>query len=77
MINELRPFIAIFVIRFRSVGVVIYVLLSGISPFLDESLYETCSNIVRRDFCFPDEYFCGVSGDAKDFISALLVFDSA
>jgi triple functional domain protein len=62
---------------YRSVGVVVYVMLSGISPFLDESLDETCSNIVRRDFCFPDEYFCGVSGDAKDFISALLVFDAA
>jgi serine/threonine protein kinase len=60
-----------------SVGVVVYVILSGVSPFLDESLDETCSNIVRRDFCFPDEYFSGVSGDAKDFISMLLVFDVA
>ena len=52
-----------------------YVSLSGVSPFLDDSLDETCSNIVRRDFCFPHEYFSGISGDAKDFISMLLVFD--
>ena len=56
-----------------SVGVVLYVLLSGVSPFLDESVEETCSNIIRRDFCFPDEYFAGVSDAAKDFIGALLV----
>jgi len=59
----------------RSIGVVVYVILSGVSPFLDDSLDETCSNIVRRDFCFPHEYFSGISGDAKDFISMLLVFD--
>ena len=53
----------------------VYVVLSGVSPFLDDSLDETCSNIVRRDFCFPHEYFSGISGDAKDFISMLLVFD--
>jgi len=61
--------------RCRSIGVVVYVVLSGVSPFLDDSLDETCSNIVRRDFCFPHEYFSGISGDAKDFISMLLVFD--
>jgi len=54
---------------------VVYVTVSGVSPFLDDSLDETCSNIVRRDFCFPHEYFSGISGDAKDFISMLLVFD--
>jgi len=54
---------------------VVYVIVSGVSPFLDDSLDETCSNIVRRDFCFPHEYFSGISGDAKDFISMLLVFD--
>jgi len=51
------------------------VIVSGVSPFLDDSLDETCSNIIRRDFCFPHEYFSGVSGDAKDFISMLLVSD--
>uniref|UniRef100_A0AAR2IMN4 non-specific serine/threonine protein kinase n=1 Tax=Pygocentrus nattereri TaxID=42514 RepID=A0AAR2IMN4_PYGNA len=55
-----------------SVGVLAYVLLSGVSPFLDESLEETCVNICKLDFCFPDEYFCGVSQAARDFIISAL-----
>ena len=56
---------------------VLYVLLSGVSPFLDESLEETCSNILRKDYCFPDDYFAGISQEAKDFISTLLTDDLA
>ncbi|XP_074654482.1 kalirin-like isoform X2 [Tubulanus polymorphus] len=58
-----------------SIGVVIYVLLSGVSPFLDESVEETCSNILRRDYCFPDEYFDGISQEARDLIASLLIED--
>ncbi|XP_064646133.1 triple functional domain protein-like isoform X3 [Lineus longissimus] len=58
-----------------SIGVVTYVLLSGVSPFLDESIEETCSNIVRRDYCFPEEYFEGISQDAKDLIAMMLIED--
>lgn len=36
-----------------SVGVLAYVLLSGVSPFLDDSVQETCLNICRLDFSFP------------------------
>lgn len=36
-----------------SVGVLAYVLLSGVSPFLDDSVEETCLNICRLDFSFP------------------------
>ncbi len=53
----------------------LYVLLSGVSPFLDESPEETCSNITKRDFCFPDEYFAGVSPDAKHCVDSMLVTD--
>ena len=35
---------------------------------------ETCSNILRRDFCFPDEYFLCISHQAKEFISSLYMF---
>ncbi|TRY93448.1 hypothetical protein DNTS_005746, partial [Danionella cerebrum] len=55
-----------------SIGVLAYVMLSGVSPFLDESLEETCVNICRLDFCFPAEYFCGISQAAKDFIVSAL-----
>uniref|UniRef100_A0A3Q3F7C9 Trio Rho guanine nucleotide exchange factor b n=1 Tax=Labrus bergylta TaxID=56723 RepID=A0A3Q3F7C9_9LABR len=55
-----------------SLGVVTYVLLSGASPFLDESLEETCLNICRLDFSFPEDYFQGVSPAARDFVCLLL-----
>ncbi|XP_053386213.1 kalirin-like isoform X3 [Mercenaria mercenaria] len=58
-----------------SIGVVVYVMLSGVSPFLDESDEETCSNILRNDYCFPDEFFAGISSEAKDFIRSMLVDD--
>uniref|UniRef100_A0A4W6G4F5 non-specific serine/threonine protein kinase n=1 Tax=Lates calcarifer TaxID=8187 RepID=A0A4W6G4F5_LATCA len=58
-----------------SVGVLAYVMLSGVSPFLDESPEETCVNICRLDFCFPDEYFRDVSQAARDFVSSVLQQD--
>ncbi|KAM8748691.1 kalirin isoform 2-T2 [Acanthopagrus schlegelii] len=58
-----------------SVGVLAYVMLSGVSPFLDESPEETCVNICRLDFCFPDEYFRDVSQAARDFVTSVLQQD--
>ncbi|MEQ2166133.1 hypothetical protein GOODEAATRI_024562 [Goodea atripinnis] len=58
-----------------SLGVVTYVLLSGASPFLDESAEETCLNICRLDFSFPRDYFHGVSQAARDFVCLLLRTD--
>uniref|UniRef100_A0A8D3DWC0 non-specific serine/threonine protein kinase n=1 Tax=Scophthalmus maximus TaxID=52904 RepID=A0A8D3DWC0_SCOMX len=55
-----------------SLGVVTYVVLSGASPFLDESLEETCLNVCRLDFSFPEDYFQGVSPAARDFVRLLL-----
>uniref|UniRef100_A0A668AV20 non-specific serine/threonine protein kinase n=1 Tax=Myripristis murdjan TaxID=586833 RepID=A0A668AV20_9TELE len=55
-----------------SLGVVTYVVLSGASPFLDESVEETCLNICRLDFSFPQDYFQGVSPSARDFVCLLL-----
>lgn len=46
--------------------------LSGLSPFLDDSVEETTANILKCDFCFPDEYFETISGDAKELIGRLL-----
>ncbi|XP_070587022.1 kalirin isoform X9 [Erythrolamprus reginae] len=58
-----------------SLGVLTYVMLSGVSPFLDESREETCINVCRVDFSFPYEYFCDVSHAAKDFINVILQED--
>lgn len=55
-----------------AVGVFIYVLLSGLSPFLDDSVEETTANILKCDFCFPDEYFEMISSDAKELLRRLL-----
>ncbi|XP_036826721.1 triple functional domain protein isoform X2 [Oncorhynchus mykiss] len=60
-----------------SLGVVTYVLLSGASPFLDESVEETCLNICRLDFSFPHHYFQGVTQGAREFVCLLLRADPA
>lgn len=60
---------------FRSIGVVTYALLSGLSPFLDDSQEETCSNIIRVDYSFPDEFFGIISKEAQTFILDILVED--
>ncbi|KAL3284862.1 hypothetical protein HHI36_019000 [Cryptolaemus montrouzieri] len=58
---------------FWAVGVFLYVLLSGVSPFLDDSMEETTANILKCDYCYPEEYFNHISNDAKELISKLLV----
>ncbi|XP_056381687.1 myosin light chain kinase 3 isoform X2 [Hyla sarda] len=56
-----------------SVGVITYMLLSGLSPFLGESDAETMNYIVNCNWEFDSETFDQVSEEAKDFISSLLV----
>jgi triple functional domain protein len=50
---------------------------SGVSPFLDDSMEETTANILKCDFCFPDEYFTDISNEGKDLIGSLLVATSS
>lgn len=54
-------------------GILLYVFLSGVSPFLDDSVEETTTNILKCDFSFPDEYFHDISNDAKNLLRQLLV----
>ncbi|KAH9524018.1 hypothetical protein Btru_047904 [Bulinus truncatus] len=56
-----------------SIGVICYVLLSGLSPFLGDDDNETLSNVTSGDFDFDDEAFEQISDEAKDFITKLLV----
>ncbi|CAF2129277.1 unnamed protein product [Rotaria magnacalcarata] len=58
-----------------SVGVICYVLLSGLSPFMGENDNDTYANINRANYDFDDESFTDISKEAKDFISKLLVKD--
>lgn len=54
-------------------GLILYVFLSGVSPFLDDSVEETTANILKCDFSFPDDYFASISADAKALLGQLLV----
>jgi myosin-light-chain kinase len=58
-----------------SVGVICYVLLSGLSPFMGDNDPETYANVTKAEFDFNDESFDDISSEAKDFISKLLVKD--
>lgn len=54
-------------------GIIFYILLSGVSPFLDDSIEETTANILKCDFSFPEEYFHDISNDAKNLLTRVLV----
>ncbi|GAU87381.1 hypothetical protein RvY_00244-2 [Ramazzottius varieornatus] len=56
-----------------AVGVLAYVLLSGLSPFAGEDDVETLRNVKACDWNFEDEAFAGVSEEGKDFIQKLLL----
>lgn len=58
-----------------SLGVICYVLLSGLSPFMGNSDLETMTNVTKAIYDFDDESFDPISSDAKDFISKLLIKD--
>uniref|UniRef100_W5MDZ0 Myosin light chain kinase 3 n=1 Tax=Lepisosteus oculatus TaxID=7918 RepID=W5MDZ0_LEPOC len=58
-----------------SVGVITYMLLSGLSPFLGDNDTETMNNILHGNWDFDAEAFENVSSEAKDFISRLLVLE--
>lgn len=56
-----------------SIGVITYILLSGLSPFQGETDAETLSNVLGGAYEFEEHYFSQTSEMAKDFIRQLLV----
>uniref|UniRef100_A0A8I3WZL0 Myosin light chain kinase family member 4 n=1 Tax=Callithrix jacchus TaxID=9483 RepID=A0A8I3WZL0_CALJA len=56
-----------------SVGVIAYMLLSGLSPFLGDNDAETLNNILACRWDLEDEEFQDISDEAKEFISKLLI----
>ncbi|XP_069734920.1 death-associated protein kinase 2-like isoform X2 [Phaenicophaeus curvirostris] len=56
-----------------SIGVITYILLSGLSPFQGETDAETLSNVVAGAYEFEERCFSQTSEMAKDFIRQLLV----
>ncbi|KAM5267942.1 myosin light chain kinase family member 4 isoform 3-T3 [Hipposideros larvatus] len=56
-----------------SVGVIAYMLLSGLSPFLGDNDAETLNNILTCRWDLEEEEFQDISEEAKEFISKLLI----
>ncbi|XP_008584432.1 PREDICTED: serine/threonine-protein kinase 17A [Galeopterus variegatus] len=56
-----------------SIGVLTYVMLTGVSPFLGNNKQETFLNISQMDLSYSEEEFDVVSESAIDFIKTLLV----
>ncbi|XP_058141152.1 myosin light chain kinase family member 4 isoform X2 [Dasypus novemcinctus] len=56
-----------------SVGIIAYMLLSGLSPFLGDNDAETLSNILACRWDLDDEEFQDISEEAREFISKLLI----
>ncbi|XP_037362938.1 serine/threonine-protein kinase 17A isoform X1 [Talpa occidentalis] len=56
-----------------SIGVLTYVMLTGISPFLGNNKQETFLNISQMNLSYSEEEFDVVSESAIDFIKRLLV----
>ena len=54
-----------------AVGVILYQLLAGKSPFEDKGAYQVYNNIVSGEVEYPEEF----SPEAKDFISRILMRD--
>ena len=72
---EQRPYNQ--VCDFWSVGVVLFILLSGGPPFYDPDQFEMFEKIKRAEFSFEALSWQGVSAEAKDLITKLLVVDPA
>lgn len=58
-----------------AVGVICYVLLSGLSPFMGDTDIDTMTNVTLGKYNFDDDAFKMVSESAKDFIRQLLQKD--
>uniref|UniRef100_A0A8B9FMC3 Myosin light chain kinase 2, skeletal/cardiac muscle n=1 Tax=Amazona collaria TaxID=241587 RepID=A0A8B9FMC3_9PSIT len=60
-----------------SMGVITYMLLSGLSPFLGDNDTETLNNVLAANWYFDEETFESVSNEAKDFVSNLIIKDKS
>ncbi|KAJ8360941.1 hypothetical protein SKAU_G00174660 [Synaphobranchus kaupii] len=56
-----------------ALGVITYMLLSGLSPFMGDDDSQTLNNVLSVNWYFDEEAFEHVSPQAKDFVSNLLI----
>ena len=66
-----------FILLHQSIGVITYVLLSGLSPFMGEDDNETLKNVTIGVYDYEDEdgAFDSISDDVKSFIDECLTLD--
>jgi len=58
-----------------SAGVIVYILVAGYPPFYDDNQKKLFSKIKKGKFEFHEEYWGGVSDEAKDLITRMLTVD--
>ncbi|GAB5591765.1 Calcium/calmodulin-dependent protein kinase type I [Umbelopsis nana] len=58
-----------------AIGVITFFLLCGYTPFEHDSNIDEMHAIMNADYSFDDQYWHGVSAEAKDFINKLLTID--
>ncbi|XP_056588674.1 LOW QUALITY PROTEIN: myosin light chain kinase 2, skeletal/cardiac muscle [Triplophysa dalaica] len=56
-----------------TLGVVTYMLLSGLSPFLGDDDNQTLNNVLLGNWYFDEDAFEHVSAEARDFVTNLLI----
>ncbi|XP_043277218.1 obscurin isoform X4 [Venturia canescens] len=57
-----------------SLGIITYILLSGVSPFRGINDRETLTKIKEGHWEFEESWWCNISEDARDFITRLLCY---
>lgn len=60
-----------------SVGVILYILLGGYPPFIENNQRDLFRKIRRGEYEFHEEYWGTVSAEAKELISSLLTVESS
>lgn len=58
-----------------SLGVIVYILLGGYPPFIEENQRDLFRKIRKGQYEFHEEYWSGVSREAKGLIRSLLTVD--
>lgn len=59
-----------------SLGVIIYILLGGYPPFIEENQRELFKKIMKGRYKFHDEYWSDISEDGKSLIKSLMCVDT-
>ena len=58
-----------------SLGVIVYILIGGYPPFIEQNQRELFKKIKRGQYEFHVEYWGQISREAKDLIASLLTVD--